>query len=97
MGSRIALRLLGAGREVVVWNRSPGPAEELVRAGASAAADPAGAARAAEAVVIMVSDPAALEEVVGGDAGVAAGLRCTGSRSSCPTARACSTRRSSAA
>jgi nucleoside-diphosphate-sugar epimerase len=34
MGSALAGRLLGDGHRVVVWNRSPGRAPELVAAGA---------------------------------------------------------------
>lgn len=73
MGSRMARRLLEAGHELVVWNRDPAKAEALVQAGAQAVATPAEAARGADAVVIMVSDPTALREVTEGAAGVAAG------------------------
>jgi 3-hydroxyisobutyrate dehydrogenase/2-hydroxy-3-oxopropionate reductase len=73
MGSRIARRFLEAGHDVVVWNRSPAKADELARRGASPAGSPAEAARRAEAVVTMLSDPAALEEVSEGPAGIAAG------------------------
>jgi len=34
MGSRIAARLVAAGHEVIVWNRSAGKAEPLARLGA---------------------------------------------------------------
>jgi len=73
MGSRIARRFLAAGHDVVVWNRSPARADELVELGASAAATPAEAAGRSEAVATMLSDPAALAEVSEGPAGVAAG------------------------
>jgi 3-hydroxyisobutyrate dehydrogenase-like beta-hydroxyacid dehydrogenase len=73
MGSRIARRLLGAGHDVVVWNRSPAEVEELAELGATPAASPAAAADRSEAIVSMVSDPAALEEVSEGPAGIAAG------------------------
>jgi len=73
MGSRIARRFLGAGHDVVVWNRSPAKADALVELGASAAATPAEAAGRSEAVVTMLSDPAALAEVSEGTAGIAAG------------------------
>jgi 3-hydroxyisobutyrate dehydrogenase-like beta-hydroxyacid dehydrogenase len=73
MGSRIARRLLGAGHELVVWNRSPAKAEPLVEAGAVAEQTPAEAARAADAVVLMVADPRALRAVTEGDDGVLAG------------------------
>ena len=73
MGGRIARRFLAAGHDVVVWNRSPARADELVELGASAAATPAEAAGRSEAVATMLSDPAALAEVSEGPAGVAAG------------------------
>ena len=73
MGSRFAGRFLDAGHEVIVWNRTPEKAEELLSRGASAAASPAEAARRAEAVVTVVSDPAALRAVTEGPDGIAAG------------------------
>ncbi len=73
MGARFAGRFLEAGHQVIVWNRTPEKAEELVSRGASAAASPAEAARHAEAVVTVVSDPAALREVTEGPEGIAAG------------------------
>ena len=41
MGMAMAKRLLTHGHHVVAWNRSPGPVEELVSAGATAANGPA--------------------------------------------------------
>ena len=73
MGSRIARRLLDAGYEVVVWNRTPAKTEELVALGATAAESPAESARRAEAVITMVSDPDALRAVAAGPDGIAAG------------------------
>jgi 3-hydroxyisobutyrate dehydrogenase-like beta-hydroxyacid dehydrogenase len=75
MGSRIAARLLDAGHDVVVWNRSPEKAEPLVERGASRADSPAAAASEAEAVLVMVADPAALRTVTEGTEGVLAGAR----------------------
>jgi 3-hydroxyisobutyrate dehydrogenase-like beta-hydroxyacid dehydrogenase len=74
MGSRIARRLLDAGHEVVVWNRTAERAAPLVEAGAVGAATPAEAAAGAEAVLTMVADPAALRDVTEGEAGIAAGV-----------------------
>jgi 3-hydroxyisobutyrate dehydrogenase/2-hydroxy-3-oxopropionate reductase len=74
MGSRIARRLLDAGHEVVVWNRSPEKQRALLEAGATAADSPAGAAGRSDTVITMVSDPAALRAVTEGPAGVAAGV-----------------------
>jgi 3-hydroxyisobutyrate dehydrogenase-like beta-hydroxyacid dehydrogenase len=73
MGSRIARRFLEAGPDVVVWNRTPGRTTGLTDLGAAAAETPAEAARLADAVVTMVSDPSALREVTEGSEGVAAG------------------------
>jgi 3-hydroxyisobutyrate dehydrogenase/2-hydroxy-3-oxopropionate reductase len=74
MGSRIARRLADGGHELVVWTRDSGKAETLVAAGATAASSPADAARQAEAVITMVTDPPALAAVTEGEDGVAAGL-----------------------
>jgi 3-hydroxyisobutyrate dehydrogenase-like beta-hydroxyacid dehydrogenase len=63
MGSRIAGRLLDAGNDVVVWNRSAEKAKPLVERGASLAESPADAAARAEALIVMVADPPALESV----------------------------------
>jgi 3-hydroxyisobutyrate dehydrogenase/2-hydroxy-3-oxopropionate reductase len=74
MGARIARRLLDDGYDVVVWNRTVEKAADLVQHGAASAASPADAARRADAVLTMVSDPAALRAVTEGPSGVAAGV-----------------------
>jgi 3-hydroxyisobutyrate dehydrogenase-like beta-hydroxyacid dehydrogenase len=66
MGSPIARRLLAAGHEVTVWNRSRGRAEALTAQGASIAATPAEAVHEAEAVLTMLFDDAANEDVLFG-------------------------------
>jgi 3-hydroxyisobutyrate dehydrogenase-like beta-hydroxyacid dehydrogenase len=71
MGEPMATRLLGAGHDLTVWNRTPAKAEALVAAGATLAASPAQAAEGAEAVITMLADPAALDAVVGGPDGIA--------------------------
>ena len=63
MGSRIARRLLDAGYEVVVWNRTSAKAKPLIARGATLAASPADAGRRAKVSITMVADPAALESV----------------------------------
>jgi 3-hydroxyisobutyrate dehydrogenase-like beta-hydroxyacid dehydrogenase len=73
MGARMAGRLLDAGHEVVVWNRTPTKTEPLVELGAVSAESPAEAARRTEAVITMVADPEALREVTEGPDGVVAG------------------------
>ena len=64
MGAPMAARLLGAGHELRVWNRTPGKAGSLVDAGADQAGSPAEAAAGAEVVVTMLADPAAVVDVV---------------------------------
>jgi 3-hydroxyisobutyrate dehydrogenase-like beta-hydroxyacid dehydrogenase len=73
MGSRIARRLLDSGHQLVVWNRNAARVTPLTEAGAVAAESPADAARQAEAVITMVSNPGALRDVTEGPTGVAAG------------------------
>jgi 3-hydroxyisobutyrate dehydrogenase-like beta-hydroxyacid dehydrogenase len=73
MGSRIAARLLDAGHELVVWNRTAEKARGLVERGAVLAETPAAAAGDAEAVITMLATPDALREVTEGPDGIAAG------------------------
>lgn len=74
MGRRMARRLLDAGHELTVWNRTPERVEDLRAAGAAAASSPAAAAEGAELVITMVADPAALRAVTEGPDGLAAGV-----------------------
>jgi 3-hydroxyisobutyrate dehydrogenase-like beta-hydroxyacid dehydrogenase len=71
MGRPMAARLLGAGHDLTVWNRTPGRDEQLVTSGARRAATPADAVRDAKVAVTMLADPRALEEVLFGPGGVA--------------------------
>lgn len=73
MGSRVAHRLVDTGHDVVVWNRSPEKAHDLVAAGARGAETPAEATRRSQTVITMVADPSALAAVTEGQKGVAAG------------------------
>jgi len=70
MGTPMALRLLAAGHELAVWNRSEARTEPLIREGAIAAATPAEAELGAEAVITMLFDDAAHEEVLFGANGL---------------------------
>jgi 3-hydroxyisobutyrate dehydrogenase-like beta-hydroxyacid dehydrogenase len=74
MGSRMARRLLDAGHELTVWNRTPSRAEPLAAVGARAADDPAEAASRSEIVITMVANPEALAAVTEGADGLLAGL-----------------------
>jgi 3-hydroxyisobutyrate dehydrogenase-like beta-hydroxyacid dehydrogenase len=75
MGAAIARRLeaADAGFELVVWNRTDGPAAEFVQRGATSAASPAAAATAAEVVISMLADGSAVEAVLLGEQGALAG------------------------
>lgn len=70
MGTPMALILVKAGFNVTVYNRTRSKADVLERAGARVAATPAEAAHDAEIIVTIVSDTAAMEDVVGGKSGV---------------------------
>ena len=71
MGGPMAARLVGAGAEVRVWNRTASRAEAL--AGASLVASPGEAAAGAEAVFAMLADDAASRAVwLGADGALAA-------------------------
>jgi 3-hydroxyisobutyrate dehydrogenase-like beta-hydroxyacid dehydrogenase len=69
MGAVMAGRLLGAGYRLAVWNRTPARAGSLLAEGASVCATAAEAARDADAVVTMLFDDAAYEEVFFGAGG----------------------------
>jgi 3-hydroxyisobutyrate dehydrogenase-like beta-hydroxyacid dehydrogenase len=74
MGTPMATRLLEAGHELTVWNRTAERARPLRDAGASVAGTPAEAGRAADVSITMVTDPGALERVVFGPDGLADAL-----------------------
>src|SRR5438105_240016 len=73
MGSAMARSLLRAGHRVTVFNRSPGPAEELGRDGARIAASAAEAAGCG-VVLSMLADDHAVESVTLGANGILQGL-----------------------
>jgi 3-hydroxyisobutyrate dehydrogenase-like beta-hydroxyacid dehydrogenase len=75
MGSRIAARLLAAGHELHGWNRTAGKTNELVASGMVEEQSAADVARAADVIFSMVTDTAAVEEVVTGSGGLLEGLR----------------------
>src|SRR5580692_2088054 len=72
MGFPMTRRLLNAGYEVAVWNRSAGKAAALVEAGAQPAANPREMATTATIIFMCVTDAAAVEKVVFGPDGLAA-------------------------
>jgi 3-hydroxyisobutyrate dehydrogenase len=72
MGFPMTRRLLNAGYEVAVWNRSAGKAAALVEAGAKLAANPREMVTTATIIFMCVTDAAAVEKVVFGPDGLAA-------------------------
>lgn len=75
MGRPMTLRLLAAGHEVTVWNRSREKLAPVLEKGAHAAESPAAVARAAQIVMMCVTDQRAAEEVLVGKGGVIEGGR----------------------
>jgi 3-hydroxyisobutyrate dehydrogenase-like beta-hydroxyacid dehydrogenase len=75
MGRPMTLRLLAAGHEVTVWNRSPDKLGPVVERGARPADSPAGVARAADLVMMCVTDQRAVGEVLFGADGIATGAK----------------------
>ena len=71
MGFPMSRRLIKAGHDVTVWNRSSAKAAALVEAGAKAAACPRDVASAAGIIFMCLTDAAAVEAVVFGRDGVA--------------------------
>jgi 3-hydroxyisobutyrate dehydrogenase-like beta-hydroxyacid dehydrogenase len=74
MGSVMAKRLLDAGHDLTVWNRTRAKTEPLAKAGATVV-DRISDLALADLVFVMVSTPADLEEVVTGAEGLLAGAR----------------------
>jgi 3-hydroxyisobutyrate dehydrogenase-like beta-hydroxyacid dehydrogenase len=74
MGAPMARRLVDAGHDVTVWNRTAARAETLVEAGARRAASPREAGAGVDAAFTMLADPEAVEEVLFGEDGLVAGL-----------------------
>jgi 3-hydroxyisobutyrate dehydrogenase len=73
MGAPMIRRLLKAGFEVRVWNRTPAKIEPLVTAGALRAASPAEAASGSDAALLCLSDATAIETALFSDQGVVHG------------------------
>jgi 3-hydroxyisobutyrate dehydrogenase-like beta-hydroxyacid dehydrogenase len=71
----MAANIARAGFPLTVWNRTPEKSEPLRALGAEVAADAAAVAAASDVLVTMVSDDAALEDLLFGSGGVAKALR----------------------
>jgi 3-hydroxyisobutyrate dehydrogenase-like beta-hydroxyacid dehydrogenase len=74
MGTPMATRLLQAGHELTVWNRTPDRAKPLAAGGATVAGSPAEAGAGSTFAITMLATPEALTEVVLGEQGLAKGL-----------------------
>ncbi len=74
MGGRVTKRLLDAGHSVTGYNRTRSKAQWLLDAGMRWGDTPRAVAEAADVVFTMVTNTAALHEVVGGHNGILAGL-----------------------
>ena len=74
MGTPMASRLIAAGHDVTVWNRTAGRTAALAQQGAAVARSPAAAGAGADFVITMLATPEALEQVLFGTAGLAAAL-----------------------
>jgi 3-hydroxyisobutyrate dehydrogenase-like beta-hydroxyacid dehydrogenase len=85
MGTPMALRLIGAGHELSVWNRTEGRTKPLLREGAIAAATPAETELGADAVITMLFDDYANEEVIFGPNGLMDALTPSTIHISCST------------
>jgi 3-hydroxyisobutyrate dehydrogenase len=70
----MATRLVSAGHEVTVWNRSEQRTASLAQAGARVAGSPAEAADGVEFAITMLATPEALHQVLFGRDGVASAL-----------------------
>ncbi len=75
MGNPMCRNLIRAGFDMFVTNRSPQPRIELAEAGAVALETPSQVAAAADTIIIMVADTAAVESVLFGESGVINELR----------------------
>jgi len=75
MGKPMALNLMKAGHRLVVTSRSRKPVDEVVAAGATAAASPAEVARTASIIITMVPDTPDVELVLTGPNGILSELK----------------------
>ncbi|HXS75076.1 MAG TPA: NAD(P)-dependent oxidoreductase [Terracidiphilus sp.] len=85
MGTVMAHRLIAAGHELAVWNRTEGKTEPLAREGAIVAGTPAEAELGADAVITMLFDDHAHEEVLFGSNGLMEALTPSTLHISCST------------
>jgi len=70
MGRGMAHNLLKAGFDLLVWNRTPGKSDELVKAGAKIATSPRDLASWCDIILVCVSDTPDVQAVILGENGV---------------------------
>jgi 2-hydroxy-3-oxopropionate reductase len=75
MGRPMARHLIAAGHRLTVHNRSQPAVDDLVAAGARAAASPADVAKLSDIVITMLPDTPDVEAVIAGPGGVLEGVR----------------------
>lgn len=75
MGKPMARNLATAGATLIIHNRSQGAVNELAKEGMIPATSPADVARQSEAVILMLTNTPAVEQVVAGPDGVLGGLQ----------------------
>jgi 2-hydroxy-3-oxopropionate reductase len=75
MGRPMARNLLKAGHSLVVHSRSRGPVEEIVKAGATAAASPRDVAAQCDVLITMLPNSPDVEQVALGASGIIEGAR----------------------
>jgi 3-hydroxyisobutyrate dehydrogenase len=73
MGAAMAMRLVGRGHSVAVWNRTAQKAKALAEAGATVAATPRELAASCDIIITMLTDAAAIEATYHGASGLLAG------------------------
>jgi 2-hydroxy-3-oxopropionate reductase len=74
MGKPMARNVMEAGYDLVVYNRSRGPVDEMVEDGASAAGNPREVAENSDIVITMLPDSPDVRKVVAGENGVLEGV-----------------------
>lgn len=77
MGAPMVQRLLDAGHDVMVWNRTGARAEQARKSGARVASTPVELANECTHIVLCLFDAAAVESVVFGDNGLVHGIALT--------------------
>lgn len=75
MGLPMCQRLLNAGHDLTVWNRSADKCRPLREAGAKQASHPAALAASTRIIMLCLADSVAVEDVVHGPHGLLAGLQ----------------------